>query len=328
MKKLIPFLTIIAFILFNFQLANAQCTPDPNCTDPEGDGEYCPTQFPNAVEDEAYDATLTIIAPISQQGVDLHHVDLLSITNIPPGMNYECQDNDCSFWPSVGKCVSVSGTPEIGSWGTYNLYMTLEIFIDVAGFPVSIGVVEDSSSYVTIESKLHADFDVEGLENGFLCNNYPFTVYYTGDATDAATYNWNFGENLEVQSGEGQGPYIVSYDYSYSGMDSISLEVSEGPYTSPIYQEVYFTDICGATNENIVDDLSIYPNPVINNLYISTSNSDDRTAIIYDLTGKEVFQIGLENKSNTLDLSQLQKGIYFLNIIGVNTSTTQKIIKK
>lgn len=328
MKKLIPILTIIAFFLFNIQLANAQCTPDPDCTDPEGDGEYCPTQFPNAVEDEAYDATLTIIAPISSQGIDLHHVDLLSITNIPPGMDYQCQDDDCTFWPGVAKCVSVSGTPEIGSWGTYNLHMTLEVFIDVSGFPVSIGVVEDSSSYVTIESQLHADFVIDGLDEGFLCNNYPFTVYYSGDATEAATYNWNFGENIEVQSGEGQGPYIVSYEFGYAGMDSISLEVSEGPYTSPIFQEVYYTDICGSTNENISDDLSIYPNPVVNNLFVNIGSSKNANAIIYDLTGKEVYQVILENNSNTLDLSQLQRGIYFLNIVGTQNSVTKKFIKK
>jgi len=328
MKKLIPILTIIAFFLFNIQLASAQCTPDPDCTDPEGDGEYCPTQFPNAVEDEAYDATLTIIAPISSQGVDLHHVDLLSITNIPPGMDYLCQDDDCTFWPGVAKCVSVSGTPEIGSWGTYNLHMTLEIFIDVSGFPVSIGVIEDSSSYVTIESQLHADFVIEDLVEGIFCYNHPTTISYTGDATAAATYNWNFGEHASVLSGEGQGPYLLDYNFSYLGMDSISLEVIEGPYTSPVYTEVYMVDVCISTDEKLEEEFSIYPNPVIDNLFVNIGSSNNAKAIIYDLTGKEVYQVSLEENSNTLDLSQLQRGIYFLNIVGAQNSITQKIIKK
>ena len=327
MKKLIPILTIIAFFLFNIQLSNAQCTPDPDCTDPEGDGEYCPTQFPNAVEDEAYDATLTIIAPVSQQGVQLHHVDLLSIANIPPGMTYQCQDDDCTFWPGVSKCVSVSGTPDIGSWGTYNLHMTLEIFIDVSGFPVSIGVVEDSSSFVTIESQLHADFEISELYNGYLCSNNPSTINYTGDATAAATYNWNFGDNAVVLSGEGQGPYLIDYS-NYIGMDSISLEVIEAPYTSPIYTEVYYVDICESVNEELNDELSIHPNPVVDKLYINIGSSEQAKAIIYDLTGKEVYQVYLKDNSNTINMSQFQKGIYFLNITGAHTSTTQKIIKK
>ncbi len=328
MKNIIPILTIIIFSLFSLNIAHAQCTPDPDCVDPEGDGQYCPTQFPNAIEDEYYDATLTIIAPISQQGIDLHHIDLLSITNIPPGMNYQCQDDDCSFWPGVAKCVSVFGTPEIDSWGTYNLHMTIEIFADISGFPVSIGVIEDSSSYVTIEPQLHGDFEIEYPEPGLICTNYSTSVSYTGNATANATFSWDFGDHIVVISGEGMGPYIIDYLSSYIGMDSISLEVQEGLYTSPIYTEVYNVDVCTSTNENMKEELSIYPNPIINHLYINTGNSKNVNAIIYDLTGKEVYQVSLEKNSNTIDLSQLQRGIYFLNIIGDQISTTQKIVKK
>jgi hypothetical protein len=327
MKKIIPIIIVFIGFLLSYQNASAQCTPDPDCTDPEGDGQYCPTQFPNAVEDEYYEEVLTIIIPASMQGVDIHHVDLLSIDNIPPGMNFQCQDDDCSFWPTVSKCVNVYGTPDIGSWGTYKLYLSLEVFMDVNGFPVSLGVVEDSSSRVTIESQLHADFNVD-YTGGVFCNNYPVEISYVGDATEAATYNWNFGDNATVISGEGQGPYMLEYAFDFIAMDSISLEVLEGPYTSPVYTEIYMVDVCTSISENRDIEYSVYPNPIIDKLYISYYHAFEGKAIIYDLTGKEVYQKALQRSSNQLDLSELQKGIYFLSIISSNSSTTQKIIKK
>ena len=45
MKKIIPIIIVFIGILFSYQNASAQCTPDPDCTDPEGDGQYCPTQL-------------------------------------------------------------------------------------------------------------------------------------------------------------------------------------------------------------------------------------------------------------------------------------------
>jgi len=327
MKKFTIILIVFVGLLFNYT-ANAQCTPDPNCSDPEGDGEYCPSQFPNAVEDEYYEETLTIIAPISQQGIVIHHIDLLSITNIPPGMNYQCQDDDCSFWPGIAKCVNVSGTPDIGSWGTYKLYLSIEIFMDVNGFPVSLGVVQDSSSTVTIDSQLHADFDIDYGPDNVVCNNFSTSIYYTGDATESATYNWNFGENAIIISGEGQGPYEIEYPSTYSGMDSISLEVQESPYTSPVFTQAYYVDVCIALDEKEIINIEVRPNPVVNYLFINTGNSMITKAVIYDLTGKEVYEALLQKNSNSLDLSQLQKGIYFLSLINDKTSITQKIIKK
>ncbi len=80
-----------------------------------------------------------------------------------------------------------------------------------------------------------------------------------------------------------------------------------------------------------VDDLNtsakkvgIYPNPV-NNI-LNLSNSDNVNAIkIYDATGKQVLS---QRAAATIDVSQLQKGIYYIEFENVDgLRSFEKIIK-
>lgn len=318
------FVILMSFSLFNLA-GFAQCTPDPTCTDPEGDGQYCPTEFPNAVEDEPYDQTLTVIAPVEQGGFTLHHIEVLDIGNIPPGMNYQCQNDDCSFYPATPKCISIFGTPEIGSWGEYNLHLTIEIFIDIVGNPVSIGQFTDSSAVVFIEPQLYGNFLIDGTVPSDICTNFPLSITYSGNATSNATYHWDFGEHTTVISGEGQGPYELQYD-EYIGQDSISLYVEEGDYTSPVYTISYYADICGGFDDELQQKISIYPNPFNEDLEINGFRSNGLIKI-YDLTAKEIFSASLSQEHHNFDLSSLQSGIYLLTVITEEELITQKSLK-
>lgn len=327
MKKLYLLIIIFAGLLLSSNQLSAQCTPDPDCTDPQGDGEYCPTEFPNAVEDEFYSQTLTVIAPVEQGGFTLHHIDVLSIENIPPGMNYQCQNDDCSFYPASPKCISISGTPEIGSWGEYNLHLTIEIFIDVAGNAISIGTFTDSSTVVFIEPQVRGTFEINAAESGILCSGETYLVSYTGNAGESATYNWEFGDNATVLSGTGQGPYEIVYNGDYLGMDSISLFVEEGVYTSPTFIEDYEVSICDGVISAINSDVNIYPNPFDGKIEIKGFYQDG-TIKIYDLTAKEIFSAKFNNSENQFDLSELQSSVYLVSVITNNEVTTQKIVKR
>lgn len=320
---------MIAFI-GSFALSTniyAQCTPDPECVDTQGDGEYCPSELPNAVEDEYYDQTLTIIAPLEQGGFTLHHVDVLDIGNIPPGMNYQCQNDNCSFYPATPKCISIYGTPEVDSWGEYNLYLSIEIFIDVAGNPVSIGTITDSSAVVYIEPQLHGDFLINGATPNEVCNNNLINITYAGNATENATYHWNFGEHITVLDGEGQGPYSIEYNDGYTGFDSISLYVEEDVYTSPTYNINYMATVCEGVKDVSNQDIHISPNPFDGQIEIRGFKLNG-TIKIFDLTAKEVFSSELNQDHLQFDLGNLQSGVYLVSIITDNAVSTQKIVKR
>jgi hypothetical protein len=70
-------------------------------------------------------------------------------------------------------------------------------------------------------------------------------------------------------------------------------------------------------------DISIYPNPSSDTVYID-GNYSQLKVVVYDILGKQVM-----NKSitNNIDISQLEKGVYILQLSDGAKVTTQRIIK-
>jgi hypothetical protein len=72
--------------------------------------------------------------------------------------------------------------------------------------------------------------------------------------------------------------------------------------------------------------ISIFPNPGKSS--ISIKNIDKITAYkIIDITGK-VLVNGLVSESNKINIKELSKGIYFIELKNEDVLTTQKIIKE
>jgi len=63
----------------------------------------------------------------------------------------------------------------------------------------------------------------------------------------------------------------------------------------------------------------IYPNPVDNVLFIKSSSSSDENAVIYDCLGIVKERLYIQNNYKELNISNYQKGIYFVRI-GSNVS--------
>ena len=70
-------------------------------------------------------------------------------------------------------------------------------------------------------------------------------------------------------------------------------------------------------------DISIYPNPTSDIVFIE-GNYSQLKVVVYDILGKQVI-----NKSitNSIDISQLEKGVYILQLSDGVKLTTQRIIK-
>ena len=71
-------------------------------------------------------------------------------------------------------------------------------------------------------------------------------------------------------------------------------------------------------------DISIYPNPSLDIVYID-GNYSQLKAVVYDILGKQVI-----NKSitNSIDISQLEKGVYILQLSDGAKLTTTKNYKE
>jgi len=112
-----------------------------------------------------------------------------------------------------------------------------------------------------------------------------------------------------------------SFDYHFGGLgsnSSILLELADN------CSEV--TDIQEYKNEI---ELSIFPNPVDDELKIFINQDQFIQMSVSDLSGKMVKEFYAEGTSTIINISDLEKGIYFLQVIGnKNFISTKKFIKK
>ncbi|QCX39705.1 T9SS type A sorting domain-containing protein [Aureibaculum algae] len=87
-----------------------------------------------------------------------------------------------------------------------------------------------------------------------------------------------------------------------------------------------------AVDEQLLSSaIKVYPNPVSDNLKIDFTDVAGKTkVVIYNSTGQIVRTEKLSTQNNSLDLSQLQNGLYLVNLhfSDYKTVKTFKIIKK
>jgi len=76
--------------------------------------------------------------------------------------------------------------------------------------------------------------------------------------------------------------------------------------------------------------ISIFPNPVTENIHINFEQNGEYAFAIYDITGKKLYHQKEMNQKNSLTLTNYASGIYFLKIkeIGTNKIKNVKIIKQ
>jgi len=78
--------------------------------------------------------------------------------------------------------------------------------------------------------------------------------------------------------------------------------------------------------ENELNNLNIYPNPTKGLIYINSKTETIIGITVFDVLGKKVLQ--LEGNIQQMDISTLQRGMYFLRITADDRNFVEKIIKE
>lgn len=127
--------------------------------------------------------------------------------------------------------------------------------------------------------------------------------------------NDSYGDGMD--SGYGMGSYqVFANGVLIPGIEGGSFGSSQ----SKVFQ---VANILGVDNFNL-NEITLYPNPSNGIFTISTQLPTDVVAI--DVTGKEVFRMLNINNQTTLNLTQLQKGLYLLKLSNELGEQTKKII--
>jgi len=147
------------------------------------------------------------------------------------------------------------------------------------------------------------------------CNDYPANITIDGSSFSKGSCN---GTNLYYDLDSGQSPLLSD--------DSFTVDFGLGDcvYVNGALQTLSTSELENSTNE-----ILIYPNPITENkaLNINFNKAINAHINIYDLTGKLVLSDEVLNASTQqINISDLNDGIYMIQIVRDNVSITRKIV--
>ena len=180
----------------------------------------------------------------------------------------------------------------------------------------------DQDMEVVIEKEIVQD--LEGTSNTFcfgLCYGAdtfvgnPVTVAAHSLNTDDLSFHVSF---FDLEGNMYEGEVVMKY-YAYDRAnpnDRISIVVRF------VYDP---TNV----NESVVSLGHAYPNPASSNVHFNVQGVENASIAIYNLLGQEVLRQDVEAGQVTISVADLNKGIYFCNLMvnGQSVSTEKLIVK-
>jgi hypothetical protein len=247
-------------------------------------------------------------------------------------------------YDSLNKIINHIDTNYIGLG--YNVYKT-EYIYDVKGNPKNSTMLRLQNSDWTPNSKY--DYYIDSANNSSWVilsiwdesisdyknsSKYIYTIENNGKTKASINYSWNnltwvlvtrdvftfndpeINEEIAYPTGvsflkEQMATYLVQYRSDSIWMNNTLQTFYYGPF-----------DVNTSTNEVTKTNINIYPNPTIGNVNINTIETIESINII-DVNGKLVHH---QTNSSPIDLSQIVKGIYFMNIISEKGVINKKIV--
>jgi len=193
------------------------------------------------------------------------------------------------------------------------------------------------------------EFDVLDLTNyvdvTMSIDYYVNETGYEGDGTENASGSDRMriyvkdltnGTETEILNTEGsdindlgiEGSWIsASVDLPNNASVQLVVEVRTNSGSETLYLDNISVNGLLNTENNVKDIFSIYPNPVTNGyVNISSPSNGEKNIAVYDILGKQVINTTIT--SDRLNVSQLNSGIYMLNISENGISSTKKLVIK
>jgi len=125
--------------------------------------------------------------------------------------------------------------------------------------------------------------------------------FFLDNSTESFSYNIiyiDFPSGLALTIFTPNGDYVSYYDYNLSNP------------------------------ENNYTNTSLFPNPVNDNLFISSTIENDLLITIYDISGKLILSEAKKKSGDSISIQNLKAGIYFVSISDENGNATIKRIVK
>lgn len=149
-------------------------------------------------------------------------------------------------------------------------------------------------------------------------------AYFASGFINTLVYRYLPDDNI-WEPIESPGVYFYnSFGFALNGIGYIGLGSIDDLDLNPSSHIWRMDPALLSTSEENAIDVSVFPNPVTDVLFIE-SNTPVKEATIYTVLGQEVMLNTIEN--NQLDVSSLSKGVYLIQMTTNEGVFTQKLIK-
>jgi pectate lyase len=277
-------------------------------------------------------ASGTAIAPIILTwGGDATDAD---VTGLPSGLT--------AVKDTTAKTITISGTPTTTGASTYTATTSGSVGTPVAvtgTITVTVTSAGDEIHNFTLSGKTSTFYAFPGVAN---LSTSKGTVTYNGltltqclkmETGTTITYTTTQSSTLTLVFVEAAG--TAKFDgtnYTASGGIITLNNITAGSHLIEKLNvaNLFYIKTSYATlglGQNVqAAKLTLYPNPVTDQLYLSSSDQKIKNVTIYSLNGSLVKSI--KNEVDSIDVSDLTSGNYLVKVTTDQGSFTQKIIKK
>ena len=148
-------------------------------------------------------------------------------------------------------------------------------------------------------------------------------VEFTNSSNNTTNRVWNFGDGVIDYTDE-----IITHAYQTVGAYQIQLITYHGPCSDTTIQTVEVINSLGL-EPSFIPKLNVYPNPTKNKVFIAYNFPPSESLVLNLLSfdGKLVYSNKISTTSTVLEIntSNLETGIYFVNLKSENSTKTVKL---
>ena len=240
-----------------------------------------------------------------------------------------------SVHPVYGNSVTVSTIVDVLPGGKQNVARFKDITVSSttsSAYPGKLAVdddiISDTSRWVSKAGTFPATLEID-LKDFYLVDELVLYSGYQGYNSPITNFKFQYWDGAKwhdvvVETNNTLGLYKKTFTEVKTNKLRLNVTSTSANIVRLYEIEVYgkeFNSLSTAENNTYVNQFRIYPNPITNLLHIS-GNDEVKYLDIFDLSGKKLMT---KKGENTVDVSQLSAGIYFIN---VNNKEAFKFVKK
>jgi hypothetical protein len=217
-------------------------------------------------------------------------------------------------------------TPEYGDAGEYTLTVTATDTC-ILERQATVNYVVEHTNRAPEASTIANISIVEGSSS----NVIKFADYFTDPDGDEMTYSMIFTAD-DIVTAYTTETGVIFYGETVGSVYVAIIATDVNGAESATYFEVTVTELSGIENISINAEVGVYPNPVVETLYVTCDfNSENVNYCIYNENGAVVYNstcAAAQGEAKAINVSNLADGLYILKVTANGGVATYPIVKQ